>query len=1068
MIRFFYLFVFSLLVSLTGNASDNFIRYPALNADGTNILFTYQGDVWMKQLNNEAPARRLTIHEAYDSYPKWSPDGKQISFTSNRSGHNDVYTMDLENAFPKRLTYHETEDVAWDWSSNDEILFMTSRVFRQVEREYEFYKVSTAGETPHRNLDAMGSYPVVSPNKRFIAFTRGWCRTAREDYRGAANRDIWVYDTETKTYTQITTHQGNDFMPDWVGNNTLYFISARSGRYNIHKVALDDSGKKSGDITAVTNYKDHGIRYFDVSADGQTISFERDINIYLQKGDNGTPTKLNMNLTRDYRLMPEQYKTYTKGLTDYVLSPNKKMAALVIHGELFLIRTDLEKSRTVRLTNHSYRDMDPQWLNDSTLVFISDREGQKEIYLLKSADDQPVDLYKSLQHNLIRLTHSEEHETGLAVAPKENRIAFTRGTGNLIVATVDAEKETLTGESTLLDGWATPSDISWSPDAQWLAYTLPDLYFNYEIYIHPFDDDADPVNVSMHPGRDYDPVWANDGSKLAFVSTRNNNDADVWFVWLKKEDWEKTRLDWQEEETDEPKKDKKEDEEDKTITIDFENIHDRLQQVTALPGNESNPLISEDGKTFYFVANRNSRQQFKADQDIYSINWDGTEMKRITQGNQSPGGLEFDAEKNRIYFAKRGGILMSVGVNDSKIKSHGFKAMVKIDRQEELEQIFEEAWSVLDDRFYDPDFHGQDWNALKATYKPWALAASTKEDFRDMFNLMLGQVNASHMGLYGRSGYNSDAESTGLLGIECRPHKKGVEITHVVPETPADKTVSKLNTGDVITMVNSTPLTASTNLYSLLINSANEEILLNVENRSGDERIVTIRPTGTVRNELYNEWVDERKALTEKYSNGKLGYIHIQAMGWSSFEEFQRELMATGYNKEGIIIDVRFNGGGWTTDYLMATLDVRQHAYTIPRGAAENLSEEHQKFKEYYPYSERLPFPPVMKPTIALCNENSYSNAEIFSHAYKNLDLGTLVGTPTFGAVISTGGYTLIDNSYIRLPGRGWYVKASGGNMEFEPATPDIIVHNAPNYKGIKEDKQLKTAVDELLKQLGE
>ena len=184
-----------------------------------------------------------------------------------------------------------------------------------------------------------------------------------------------------------------------------------------------------------------------------------------------------------------------------------------------------------------------------------------------------------------------------------------------------------------------------------------------------------------------------------------------------------------------------------------------------------------------------------------------------------------------------------------------------------------------------------------------------------------------------------------------------------------------------------------------------------------------------------------------------------------SFERFERELMASGYGKEGIVIDVRFNGGGWTTDYLMAVLNVKQHAYTIPRGAAGSLNEN-PKFKNYYPFSERLPLSSWTKPSIALCNQSSYSNAEIFSHAYKHLGIGTLVGMPTFGAVISTGGKGLIDGSFVRMPFRAWYVKATGENMENGPAVPDVLVENAPDEKGKETDSQLKKSVEVLLSEI--
>ena len=256
------------------------------------------------------------------------------------------------------------------------------------------------------------------------------------------------------------------------------------------------------------------------------------------------------------------------------------------------------------------------------------------------------------------------------------------------------------------------------------------------------------------------------------------------------------------------------------------------------------------------------------------------------------------------------------------------------------------------------------------------------------------------------------------------------------------------------------------NFYSKFVNTADDRVLLEVKGKDGKTREVIIRPVNNIRDLLYNEWVQDRKKLTEEYSNGRIGYIHIKAMGWDSFEEFERELAATGYGKDAIVVDVRYNGGGWTTDYLMMVLNYKQHAYTIPRGAADNLANEHSKFSNYYPLGERLPYSAWIKPSIALCNENSYSNAEIFSHAYQTLGIGKLVGQPTFGAVISTGGRSMVDGTFVRLPGRGWYVKKTNNDMEDEPATPDYVVKNAPDYRAEGTDAQLKKAVEELMKQL--
>jgi len=564
----------------------------------------------------------------------------------------------------------------------------------------------------------------------------------------------------------------------------------------------------------------------------------------------------------------------------------------------------------------------------------------------------------------------------------------------------------------------------------------------------------------MHPRGDYSPVWSPDGSKLGFMSGRNNGDNDVWFAWLKEKDWEKTRQDW-----DMMEDEKKKDSDGVEVNIDLKNIHRRLVQVTSLPGNESDVAISKDGETFFFVTNRNSRQSYNADQDLYQVKWDGSERKALTKGNTRPYAVQMDPKAKNLYYISRGGSLSFMDASKGKSSRIPFKAVMDIEYAEEREQKFEEAWGIINDNFYDPNFHGQDWKALKKQYKPYCMAASTDQDFQDMFNNLLGQINASHMGLYGGSRADNENERTGLLGVELKTVKDGMEITRVVPNSPADKEESKLFAGDIITAVDGIELDEITNFYSLFTNKAGEQIILNVDGKNGSREVI-IRPTSSLREEKYEAWVERKSKLTEQYSNGRLGYIHIQGMNWTSFERFERELAASGMNKEGIVIDVRFNGGGWTTDYLMAVLSVKQHAYTIPRGAADNLEEENQKFKEYYPYSERLPLSAWVKPSVAMCNERSYSNAEIFSHAYKTLDLGTLVGTPTFGAVNSTGGVGLADGSYVRLPFRAWYVKATNKNMENQPAVPDIHVDNPPDSKRKGEDPQLERAVQELLKQL--
>lgn len=1070
-------FVFCLFTTfLIAQEDITLLRFPALNPDGSKIAFSYQGDIWTTDVNG-GTARRLTIHESYESAPQWSPDGQSIVFKGNRYGNNDIFSIKANGSRPMRLTHHSTSDNAPVFDNQGNVLFTTRRNFIQVEREVEVHQVSANGGTPFRLLNTTGFNPKPSPSGRFITFIQGNCRIEREAYTGPANRNILVYDTQNKTYQTITNHDAQDVYADWGANDqSLYFLSARNGRYNIYQTSIDDNGKPVGEPTAITNFTDEGIRYFDVSQNGQKIVFSRGMDIYTMDAQAGAvPKKIDVQVTEDYRFDPIEHKTYKKSARDYAISPNGKYLALEIRGEIFVTPNNKDRKRTTQITKNPARDQDMTWLNDSTLIFISDRNGTKDVFLAQSIDTATTDLFKTFKLATKALTNTTEDVTQIVLSPDRKKLVMVKGRGKMVVADISANGN-LSNEITLLDSWDIPEGIAWSPDSKWLAYAYEDLNFNEEIYIHAADGKSEPHNVSMHPRGDYSPKWSADGSKLGFISIRNNGDADLWFVWLKKEDWEKTKVDWEESEYDEPeKKDKKKKEDDdkdekeevESIQIDFDNIYQRIVQVTRLPGNEGDLAISKDGETFYFTTFNSGRAGSVGEPAFMKVKWDGSDLKTLSSNGRIYN-ITLDKAGKNLYYLKSGGTLAKFKADADKPKPEtlAFSAKMDIHHAAEREQVFEETWRSLNAGFYDPNFHGQSWTALRDKYKARALAASTAQDFRDMTNEMLGQLNASHMGLYGSSPEDTQEEKTGLLGIEVILQRNGVKITKVVPNSPASRAESTLNIGETITAVNGDPVTSDVNFYSLLEGTRNEKIMLNILGVNGGQKEVIIRPTNSLRRALYDEWVEERKALTEKYSNGKLGYLHIQGMNWPSFERFERELAASGYGKEGIVIDVRYNGGGWTTDMLMAVLNVRQHSYTVPRGAAADLNKENQKFKETYPYGERLPLSSWTKPSIALCNQNSYSNAEIFSHAFKTLDIGTLVGMPTFGAVISTGGQGLIDGSFVRMPFRAWYVKATGENMEHGPAVPDVLIENAPDSKAKGDDPQLKKSVEVLLNEM--
>ncbi len=1044
--------LFSFGVAISQNS---LIRKPAISNDGSKMAFSYYGDIWMYNLNSKQ-SKRLTIHKGYESNPVWNIDDTEIAFSSNRKGNDNVFITSLNGGVPKQLTYYPTTNIPTDWTSKDAIVFTTGRVYRGPEWDKQMYTVNENGGTPERLLTAYGELASVSPNGKLIAFTKGACRIAREDYSGSAQRDIWIYNTDTKKYNQITTSNKNDHSPKWDAAGNLYYIGAKSGRYNVYKQVISSNGTANGNATQLTSEKKDGVREFSVSSNGAFIYLS---GVNLFKVEDGLAQKITLNLSSDNRFEEEITKTVTNGISSYAVSPNGKSIALEINGEIFVKENNKEKKRSNNVSKHLFRDRNPQWINDKTVVFSSDRGGVYQLYSAVSTDTL-VGLHRSLKTKVTKLTNHKEDVMGSLVSPDRKKIAYQVGRGILMIA--DLKDGKIIKAKEYSNSWAAAEGVSWSPDSKYIAYSQEDLNFDSEIFIQSIADKSKKMNVSMHPRSDANPVWSADGKKLAFLSNRSGMNYDVWMVWLDKTDWEKSKIDHEEGSYYPAEKEKKEDKSDKkdkkkkkkivVVKIDQDKIYDRLVQVTSLQDNEYSPMFSADSKFIYFSATDPASKK----RSTYKVKWDGSKPKAIKSVSGARGISE---NKGKVYFTSRGS-LNQLDTKSDKVTKLPHSATYTKNSKKEYEQVFEEGIRVLTAGFYDPEFHGYDWSSLVKRYRPWVLSATTHQDYTYMYNLLLGQLNASHMGYRG-SAPKTINDKVGLLGLDVINTKGGVKVNYILENTVADKSKSTLKVGDVITAVNGNEIAKNTNFYQLLKNTQGNEVLLSLKNGKD----VVLRPQRSIRSQQYEAWITSRKKLVDEYSNGQLGYIHIQGMNMPSFERFERELKASGYGKKGIVIDVRYNGGGWTTDRLMAVLNVDQHAYTVPRGAAKSL-KNNKKFNKNYPFNERAILSVNTKPVVALCNENSYSNAEIFSHAFKNLGLGKLVGQPTFGAVVSTGSARL-QNGSIRMPFRAWFVKKSGKNMENEaPAVPDYLVKNAPGWKERGEDAQLQKAIEVLLQDL--
>ncbi|MGB0837782.1 MAG: S41 family peptidase [Flavobacteriaceae bacterium] len=1045
------LLMMSVFLSGLSFAQNSIIRTPSLSPDAQHLAFSFQGDIWVYNFEREQ-SQRLTVHQAYESNPVWSPDGSELVFASNRKGYVDLFKVALKGGNPDQLTYYPASDYPSAWTEDSGIIFSTSRLGKGAEKEAEVFAVSSKGGTPQRMMQSFGTAAVLSPNGKFIAFEKGYCRIAREDYDGPAQRDIYVYNKETGAYHQITNSTKNDHSPRFDAQGNLYFISASSGRYNVYAATLDDQGKTDVPFKALTNEEKNGVISYDVSDNGSLFynaGFE-----YHLIDSSGESKALTLSFDADQRFDDSKHMIATRGMRDFDVSPNNKLIAYELDGEIFVKKNDKENTFSNNVSKSDARDQSPRWISDEVLMFVSDRSGQNELHFVSSSE-KSVGLERSLKLSTKKVTQSSSDVFNPSVSPNGKKVGFQIGRGDYVIAYI--KEGGLDAPKLMSQGWAAPSGVSWSPDSNFIAYSQNDLDFDTEVFIQSVLDPSKKYNVSMHPRSDRNPVWSPDGRKLAFVSNRNGTrgggaNYDVWMVFLRNSDWEKTMTDF-----DQGSYYPEEESKDASVqvTIDSDEIYNRLWQVTSLVDDERNPVFSTDSKNIYFTATNPTSKR----SNVFKINWNGKSGKEV-KGASSP--FRIKAYKKDLFILSASG-LKQLNPKTDKLASRPYKAEYDIHFKARNAQVFDEGVRALTAGFYDPQFHGYDWTDLVKVYRPWALEASTKQDFSFVYNLMLGQLNASHMGYRGSTPEKTNSDQIGLLGVEVKNSPKGYVIEYVLPGSIADKSKARLKKGDVITLINGEKPSGNTNFYSYFRNQIDKEMLIEID---GEKELV-LRAESSSKERLlaYNAWVKESQKLVDEYSDGTLGYIHIKGMNLPSFESFERELKAAGYGKKGLVIDVRFNGGGWTTDRLMAVLNVQQHAYTVPRGATGNLEKNNKDFKGHYPFNERAILSVNTKPIVALCNEFSYSNAEIFAHAVKSLDLGSVVGQPTFGAVISTGSARLLDG-YVRMPFRAWYVKESGLNMEHGPAVPDYIVTNPPGSRARGEDPQLKKAVEVLMSEI--
>ncbi len=485
------------------------------------------------------------------------------------------------------------------------------------------------------------------------------------------------------------------------------------------------------------------------------------------------------------------------------------------------------------------------------------------------------------------------------------------------------------------------------------------------------------------------------------------------------------------------------------LPIDFDGLADRIHRIAIPNSHEHRLLWSPDSKKLAF------RGSVGGQAGLYTVTFpDGLKPKKLstTDGRYA----RWLKEGNQIVWLAGGtpATLSAAG----KTASFPFKVRHVVSRRDRLEAAFDAAWRAMADGYYDPAMGNNDWDAIRAKYRPLARRCMLADELSYVVNAMLGELNGSHLGFSAREpAWKPEGwrDETAHLGIRFDPafEGPGLKVAAIVPDTPAARVRHAIAVGDVVIAIDGQPVGRDTNLALVLTGDPNREVTLSLGGGEDEERTVRLRPTSyrNVRSKLYDVWLKRTRANVDALSDGKLGYLHVRGMNWSSFQRFEEELYKAGHGKAGLIIDVRDNGGGFTADHLLTCLTQPVHAYTSVRGGPPG-----------YP-QDRMVYARWTKPIVVLCNQNSFSNAEIFAHAIRTLGRGRVVGVPTAGGVISTGGTQVMDVGSIRLPFRGWFLADSGEDMELNGCVPDIVVWPQPGELETGEDPQLEAAVEALL-----